>query len=161
MYKSELWHWEAEQAVKETESVKAAGGSNTNVRQQTASIRAGNIRMNSSRETKIWTSEQSERSRIRLEDNTEWRPLFFFFISINHVNKSMNKLMVYIFIFIYLKCNMVQKYRRSAAPRYIYKINTPFRQNKLPQKKSDITRIKKKKSKDSQRLKSVASQSIK
>lgn len=87
--------------------------------------------------------------------------MFFFFISINHVNKSMNKLMVYIFIFIYLKCNMVQKYRRSAAPRYIYKINTPFRQNKLPQKKSDITRIKKKKSKDSQRLKSVASQSIK
>lgn len=29
---------------------------------------------------------------------------------------------------------MVQKYRRSAAPRYIYKINTPFRQNKLLQK---------------------------
>ena len=40
---------------------------------------------------------------------------------------------------------MVQKYRRSAAPRYIYKINTPFRQNKLPQKKSDITGIKRKK----------------
>lgn len=56
---------------------------------------------------------------------------------------------------------MVQKYRGSAAPRYIYKINTPFRQNKLPQKKSDITGIKKEKSKDSQRLKSVAPQSIK
>lgn len=56
---------------------------------------------------------------------------------LHFMNKS-TKLMVYIFIFIYLKCNMVQKYRRSAAPRYIYKINTPFRQNKLQQNQSDI-----------------------
>lgn len=29
MYVYELWHWEAEQAVEETVTVKAAGGSNT------------------------------------------------------------------------------------------------------------------------------------
>lgn len=29
MYTYELWHWEAEQPVEETETVKAAGGSDT------------------------------------------------------------------------------------------------------------------------------------
>lgn len=38
---------------------------------------------------------------------------------------------------------MVQKYRRSAAPRYIYKINTPFRQNKLLQKTEHNWNLKK------------------
>lgn len=64
-----------------------------------------------------------------------------FFTSVNHNTH----IMVYIFIFIYLKCIMVQKYRRSAAPRYIYKINTPSRQNKLLQNID----VKKGKSEDS------------
>lgn len=57
-------------------------------------------------------NEQQQTTKNRAED-------CFFFISINHMNKLMG------YRFIYLKCNMVQKYRRSAAPRYIYKINTP------------------------------------
>lgn len=47
---------------------------------------------------------------------------------------------------------MVQKYRGSAAPRYIYKINTPFRQNKLPQKNLTFG-IKKEKSKGFTKMK--------
>lgn len=113
-----------------------------------------NKRLRSELETSEWSAAEKQKTgclnRAKGQES-DWKitqsddRCFFFFISINHMNKSMNKLMVYIFIFIYLKCNMVQKYRRSAAPRYIYKINTPFRQNKLPQKKSDITGIKRKK----------------
>lgn len=134
----ELWHWEAERAVEGTETLKAAGGSNTRARQQTASISRKHPR-NSSKETKRLNRAKGQESRITQNDDRR-----FFFISITKTSQW-TKLMVYIFIFIYLKCNMVQKYRRSAAPRYIYKINTPFRQNKLPQKKSDIIGIKKKK----------------
>lgn len=138
-------------------------GSNTEVRQQKPSVRAAKHlkkqQQRNKQTKKNWTSEQSKRSRIKLKGNTEWRPSFL--LHFNQPQKQWTKLMVYIFIFIYLKCNMVQKYRRSAAPRYIYKINTPFRQNKLPPKKIWHNWNKKEKSKDSQRLKSVASQSIK
>lgn len=98
--------------------------------QQTASIRKTSEKQQ--QRNKNWTAEQSE--KVKNQNNTEWRPLFFSSFQSTTKTSQWTKLMVYIFIFIYLKCIMVQKYRRSAAPRYIYKINTPFRQNKLPQK---------------------------
>lgn len=122
MYKYELWHREAERVVEETETLKAAGGSDTKARRQTSQRTAakkhksGRLNRSKGRESTGTTTPSDDRR-------------FF----LHFINKS-TKLMVYIFIFIYLKCNMVQKYRRSAAPRYIYKINTPFRQNKLQQK---------------------------
>ncbi len=44
---------------------------------------------NSSKETKNWTSEQSERSRIKLKNNTEWRPSFF--LHFNQPQKQVNE----------------------------------------------------------------------
>lgn len=97
-----------------------------------------NNRTNSSRETKInWTLGQTD-WKVTQRDNRR----FSSFQSPTNTSQWA-KLMVYIFIFIYLKCITVQKYRRSAAPWYIYQINTPFRQNKLMQKTEHNWNLKK------------------
>lgn len=79
--------------------------------------------------TETWMPKLLNIQWIRMWANTSVTIVFF--IQLNHKIRPLTKWLVYISIFIYLKCIIVQKYRRSAAPWYLYKINTPFKQNKL------------------------------